>query len=145
MSDGSINWGLIMFLLLAFGVLYIWIQFWTTFFRLVRAHRQPRLQEAAAAASTKVPLLAEWKGVVAPLAPEKPVAEKAAPEIFESMQVRAPLTSCAIAYMAGRECCLFNCFVFGGNAIKWSLALLADCIAWVIHLIQCISCSCADA
>jgi hypothetical protein len=91
MDDGSMNWGLLVFMVLAFGVLYIWLHFLCTLARLAKTHRRRKSRKCKS--SCQVPLLAEWRGIVAPLAPEKPMAQKSAPDLFDTVEVRC-IASC---------------------------------------------------
>lgn len=88
LDDGSLNWGLVIFMLLAAAVLSLWIHICRSAARLFRTHRAQRREAAQFMTAAKAPLLAEWRAAVAPLAPEKPVAQAAAPELFTSIEVR---------------------------------------------------------
>lgn len=93
-EDGSINWGFIVFLALAAGVVPIWCLLIRTLVHLLsgrscgtggcpftRRFARQQAREQFVTVTSKTPLLADY---LVPLAPEKPVAEKAAPQLFAS-------------------------------------------------------------
>ncbi|CAL8472256.1 g11798 [Coccomyxa elongata] len=87
LDDGTINWGFILFLLLGAAVLGLWFHICRSAARLFRVHRAQRAEAAQFLSSAQAPLLSEWRAAIAPLAPEKPVAQAAAPEIFSAVEV----------------------------------------------------------
>ena len=89
LDDGTINWGFLLFLLLAAAVLGLWFHICRSAARLFRARRLQSTESAQFLSSAKAPLLADWRAAVAPLAPEKPVAQAAAPELFSHVEVRS--------------------------------------------------------
>ncbi|BDA47301.1 hypothetical protein COCOBI_10-1470 [Coccomyxa sp. Obi] len=87
LDDGTVNWGFILFLVLAAAVLGLWFHICRSAGRLFRAHRAQRAEAAQFLSSAQAPLLSEWRAAIAPLAPEKPVSQAAAPEIFSAVEV----------------------------------------------------------
>ena len=97
LDDGSLNWGLICFLALALAVVPLWLWNIRALVRLLAgvpssspcggAPRCPFSRPGAARRQPdlKAPLLAPE--YLVPLAPEKPVAEKPAPELLTAVEV----------------------------------------------------------
>ena len=77
-DDGSLNWGLIVFVGLLLAMVPLWCHVIQAAARLscCARHRQARAQEQFLASATQ-PLLG--KAFLQPLAPEKPVAERSCP------------------------------------------------------------------
>lgn len=109
LDDGTINWGFILFLLLAAAVLSLWFHICRSAGRLFRVHRAEAAQFLS---SAQAPLLSEWRAAIAPLAPEKPVAQAAALEIFSAVEVRITYAPCCAWFHFHMLC--------KGPPIEWS-------------------------
>ena len=107
-DDGSLNWGLIVFLGLLLAVVPLWCHVIRAAARLscCARRRQPRVQEQFLASATQ-PLLGH--AFLQPLAPEKPMAERPCPVEVRSFTSCAPCLLC-ISFHILHILCIFRYF-----------------------------------